>query len=121
MYNVDGSTISSDEVVNIAPCENEIPVSFYSEPDWEALAFPKQYPTAKNYFNEPRERNITPIKYVHARLKSSDDRFAADPQYIFNALYWTESSNISSAINFAQRKHFQSEITAGTLLNPNGE
>ena len=33
LNNVDGPIISSNEVVNIALCENEIPVSFYSEPD----------------------------------------------------------------------------------------
>ena len=135
LYNIDGamisseeaisiahkqssSEISSDQIVNIAPCENEVPVSFYSEPDWEALAFPGHYPDAKNYFNSPRERNITPTKYVHARLKSSDDRFASDPQYIFNALHWTESSNVASAISFSQQKHFQSDITAGRLRDP---
>ena len=35
LNNVDGPIISSNEVVNIALCENEIPVSFYSEPDWK--------------------------------------------------------------------------------------
>lgn len=40
LNNVDGPTISPNEVVNIALCINEIPVSFYSEPDWEVLAFP---------------------------------------------------------------------------------
>ncbi|XP_066911966.1 uncharacterized protein [Clytia hemisphaerica] len=112
------ASVSSDEIVNIAPCENEMPVSFYSEPDWEALAFPGHYPDAKNYFNTPRDRNITPIKYVHARLKSSDDRFASDPQYIFHSLHWTESSNVASAISFSQQKHFQSDISAGSLTNP---
>ncbi|XP_066930030.1 uncharacterized protein [Clytia hemisphaerica] len=112
------SEISSDQIVNIAPCENELPVSFYSEPDWEALAFPGHYPDAKNYFNSPRERKITPIKYAHARLKSLDDRFASGPQYIFNALHWTESSNVASAISFSQQKHFQGDITAGRLRNP---
>ncbi|XP_066926766.1 uncharacterized protein [Clytia hemisphaerica] len=110
--------ISSDQVVNIAPCENEIPVSFYSEPDWEALAFPAHYPDAKNYSNSPRDKNITPSKYIHARLKSSDDRFASDPQYIFSSLHWIESSNVASAISFSQQKHFQSDISAGRLMNP---
>ena len=33
-HNIDG------EIVNIAPGEGQIPVSFTSEPNWEALAFP---------------------------------------------------------------------------------
>ena len=135
LYDIDGATvstdkaidfahqkstteISSDQVVNIAPCENEIPVSFYSEPDWEALAFPAHYPDAKNYFNSPRDKKMTPSKYIHARLKSSDDRFASDPQYIFSSLHWIESSNVASAITFSQKKHFQSDISAGRLMNP---
>ena len=111
------STISSDEVVNIAPCENRIPVSTYSEPDFEALAFPRQFPEGKNHFNQERDVNISVTKYLHARLKSSDDRFASDPQYIFQGLHWIESTNVQSAISFAQKKHFQSEISAGQLVN----
>ena len=38
MYNIDGPNISSSEIVNIAPGEGQIPVSFTSEPNWEALA-----------------------------------------------------------------------------------
>ena len=111
LQNIDGPELPNlANQVDVAPCENEIPVSFYSEPDWEALAFPGHYPDAKNYFNSPRERNITPSKYVHARLKSSDDRFASDPQYIFNALHWTESSNVASAISFSQKKHFAQSL-----------
>ena len=37
MYIVDGSNISPSEIVNIAPGEGQIPVSFTSEPNWEAL------------------------------------------------------------------------------------
>ena len=39
LHNVDGPNISTDEIVNIAPGEGLIPVSFTSEPNWEALAF----------------------------------------------------------------------------------
>ena len=75
MHNIDGPNISLSEVVNIAPREGQIPVSFTSEPDWEALAFPKDYSTGINRFNEDRENPITPSKYVHARLKCCDDCF----------------------------------------------
>ena len=54
--------------------------------NWEALAFPKEYATDKNHFNEGRVVPVTPTKYVHARLKCCDDRFASNPQYIFHAL-----------------------------------
>ena len=63
MYNVDGPNISPNEIVNIAPGEGQIPVSFTSEPNWKALAFPKDYSTGRNHFNEEREIPITPSKY----------------------------------------------------------
>ena len=38
MYNIGGPNISASEIVNIAPGEGQIPASFTSEPNWEALA-----------------------------------------------------------------------------------
>ena len=119
MYNVDGPNISPNEIVNIAPGEGEIPVSFTSEPNWEALAFPKDYSTGRNHFNEEREIPITPSKYVHTRLKCCDDRFASNPQFIFNALDLIERNAVASSVNFAERKQFQSEISVGQLVNHN--
>ena len=52
MYNGDGPDISPSEIVNIAPGQGQIPVSFTSEPNWEVLAFPKGYSTGRNHFNE---------------------------------------------------------------------
>ena len=43
------------KIVNIAPEEGQIPVSFTSEPNWEARAFPKDYSWGRNHFNEERE------------------------------------------------------------------
>ena len=117
MYNVDGPNISPNEIVNITPGKGQIPVSFTSEPNWEALAFPKDYAAAIHHFNEEREIPITPSKYVHARLKCCDDRFAANPQYIFHALDWIERNAVASSFYFAERKQFQSEIRVGQLVN----
>ena len=105
-------------IVNIAPGEDEIPVSFTSEPNWEALAFPKDYSTGRNHFNEEREIPITPSKYVHARPKCWDDRFASNSQYIFHALDWIKRTAVASSFHFAERKQFQSEISVGQLVNP---
>ena len=107
MYNVDGPNISLSEIFNIAPGEGQIPVSFTSEPNWEALAFPKDFCTGRNHFNEEREIPITPSKYVHTRLKCCDDRFAANPQYIFHALDWIERSAAASSVHFAEKKQFK--------------
>ena len=50
MYDVDGPNIPPSEIVNTAPGEGESPVSFASEPNWEALGFPKDYSTGRNHF-----------------------------------------------------------------------
>ena len=119
LHNVYGPNISTDETVNIVPGEGQIPVSFTSEPNWEAIAFPKDYSTGKNHFNEYRKVPITPSKYVHARLKYHDDRFESNPQYIFHALDWIERNAVASSIHFAERKQFQDDISAGQLVNTN--
>ena len=33
----------SEQVVNIAPGEGQVPMSHYAENNWEALAFPREY------------------------------------------------------------------------------
>ena len=48
------------------------------------------------------------LKHVHARLKCSDDRFTANPQYIFHALAWIERNSVASLIHFPEKKQFQS-------------
>ena len=111
MHNIDGPNISSSEIVNITPEEGQIPVSFTSEPNWESLAFPKEYSTGINHFNEDRDNPITPSKYVHVRLKCCDDRFASNSQYICHALNWIERNAV------AERKQFQSDIIVGQLMN----
>ena len=121
MYNVDGPNISPIEIVNIETGKGQIPVSFTLEPDWEALAFPKDYSTRRNHFNEEREVPITPSKYVHARLKCCNDRFAANPQYIFHALDWIQRNVFASSVRFAERKQFQSEINVGQLVKDDEE
>ena len=45
MYNADGPNISPFEIVIIVSGEGRISVSFTSELNWEALAFPKDYST----------------------------------------------------------------------------
>ena len=83
----------------------------------EALAFLKDYSTGRNHFNEEREIPISPSKYVHARLKCCDGRFAANPQHIFHALDSIERITVASSVHFAERKQFQSEINVGQLVN----
>ena len=86
LQNIDGPELLVDDVVNIMPAEGQISVSFASEFNWKALAFPKEYSTGKGHFNDNHEIIITLSKCIHAHLTSSDDRWASYPQYIFHAL-----------------------------------
>ena len=56
---------------------------------------------------------------MHARLKCCDDRFAANPQYVFHSLDCIKRNAVASSIHFAERKQFQSEISLGQLVNHN--
>ena len=47
VHEIDGPSISQNQIIHIAPGEGNIPVSFSSESDWETLAFPKEYATGK--------------------------------------------------------------------------
>ena len=117
LQNIDGSDISVGDIVNIAPAEAQLLVSFTSEPNWEALAFPEEYSTGKGHFNDNDEIPITPSKYVHACLKSSDD-WASNPQYTFHALDWIQKNAVASLIYFSQRKH-QADLNAGQVSSNN--
>lgn len=117
LHNTDGPDIDACEILNVAPGEGQIPVNTKSETNWEALAFPKEFSTGKYHYNHPRDIEITPIQYVQARLKCSDNRFASNPQYLFSVLDWVEKTAAASTVNFTQRKQFQSDLNVGNLLN----
>ena len=103
--------MNQGDVLNIAPGEGQIPVSFTQEPDWEPLAFVKEFPYGKGHFNEDRKVKISPSQYVHARLKCADDRFASNARYVFAELDMVERAAILSSITFAENKRFQNDVT----------
>ena len=117
IYNIDGPNTSSNKIVNITPGEGQIPGSFNSEPNLEAFTCPKYNSTGGNHSNQEREIPITPSKYVHVRLKCCDDRFTANPQYIFHALDWIKRNAVASSVHFAKSKQFHSETSVGQLVN----
>ena len=118
IHNKDGPDINACEILNIAPGEGQIPLDQRTEPNWEALAFPKEFSTGKFHYNHPRDIKLTPIQYAQTRLKCSDNRFASNPQYLFAMLDWIEKAAVASTINFTSRKQFQSDINVGQALDP---
>jgi hypothetical protein len=121
MHPTHGPDMTTNQILNIAPGEGQIPVSTYTEPAWEAMAFPKLFPTGENTYhtyNKNRPVKLTAKKYINARLKCHDDRFATSSEYIFQALHWTETLSIQSSIQMAQHKMHHADITAGHLKDP---
>ena len=55
LHDINGTSVRPGEVLNITPGENQIPVSFTQEPNWEALAFVKELPLGTGHFNEERK------------------------------------------------------------------
>ena len=43
LHSIEGPSVFPAQFLNIAPGEGQIPVSFATEPNWEALAFPKDF------------------------------------------------------------------------------
>ena len=113
LHGINGTSLRPGKVLNIAPCENQIPVSFTQEPDWEALAFVKEFPLGAGHFNEERNVRITLSQYIHARLKNADDHFASNASYVFHELDMIERAAILSYNTFAENKRFQDNVTAG--------
>ena len=119
LHNINGPNITPEQVINIAPGEGQTPISHYNEENWEALAFPKHYAHGINHFGSFRDIPLTPSKYAHVRLKSIDDRFSKDTQYIFHLLDWVEKACVASSISIAERKHFQGDLKAGQVNSQN--
>ena len=119
MYNINGKNISPSDIVNIAPREGQIHVSFASEHNLEALAFPKDQSTGRNHINKEREIPATPSKYFHIRLKYCDDIFAANPLHIFPALYWIKKL-LQVQFILLNENNFKNEINIGQLVNHKG-
>ena len=71
-----GPEVRTKDILNLAPAEGQRPVSHYREPNWEAMAFPKLFPSGKNTLNSQRNVKISPKQYFKSRLLHKDARFA---------------------------------------------
>ncbi|KAL6484420.1 hypothetical protein MHYP_G00064660 [Metynnis hypsauchen] len=95
----------NDGVFCIAPAERNNPISIFKVPKLEAMAFPVQFPTGENTFDEPhRHTALSPSRYFNARLFSADNRFARDTNYIFFAQFVTEMHLATASMSIQLRK-----------------
>ena len=116
LHNIEGPSVFTAQVLNIAPGEGQIPVSFTTESNREASAFPKGFPYGRFHFGDTtREMPITLSQYIRACLKCFDNRFPKNPIYIFHTLDWIDRVSISNSINFFERKQFQEDTPTGEI------
>ena len=70
LHNIEGPSVSPAQVLNIAPGESQIPDSFTTKPNWEPLAFPKDFHYRRFSFGDTtREVPIASSQYIYACLK----------------------------------------------------
>ena len=60
VYPENGPSLSSHQVLNIAPAEGQTPTSIFYQDFWETMAFPTLFPSGKNTFHEKRPVPVTP-------------------------------------------------------------
>ena len=94
----------SEGIYNVAPAEDNNPVSFFRTKGLESLAFPVQYPTGQNTLDEQRPVKLTPSSYFKTRLFGVDGRFARDTNYLFFAQFVTEIHLATSSMTIQLRK-----------------
>ncbi|CAG2237451.1 unnamed protein product [Mytilus edulis] len=93
-----------DQVFNLAPAENNNPLSVLKEPGVEAKTFPVHFPSGKNTSDEDRDEKLTIGRYFNLRLMSVENRFARDTNYIFFSQYLTELNSVISNVQISLRK-----------------
>ena len=77
------------------------PVSVFTEPQLELMAFPTLYPDGKNGFGTYRNAKVSPLDYFQARVMSSDARWAQHASYLFWACNIVEAYKLQSSISVA--------------------
>ena len=115
LYPKEGPSIKTNEILNIAPGEGQVPTHIFYEKDWEALAFPYLFPSGANTFNVSRETKLTAKKYINARLLSSDKRFSESTEYIFQCLHWSETIDVKNSITMQLKKNTHQRFQCGKI------
>ena len=117
IYPKEGPTVQSNQEMQIAPGEGQIPTNTYQTKNWEALTFPTLFPNGENTFNTKRPIPISVQKYINVRLLSKDTRFAESPEYTFQCLHWAETINVQNQITIHLKKQHQVDLNAGQIKN----
>lgn len=72
-------------IFSIAPAQNNVQLSFFKIPSFEAMPFPMQFPTGQKTLDECRQVRLSPSMYFNTRMFFVNARFVADRTYLFFA------------------------------------
>ena len=111
-----------DDIITVAPGENQRPLAFLTDSGFEELANPAKYPYGTAGFSTERNNTITVKKYFNQRILDADGRFAKDVEYLLAAQYIVESKRVRDESQIAMRqlrglKFRGQNVTAGLLKN----
>ncbi len=109
-----------ESILCLAPGEGNTPEVVLQ---MEAKCFPVEFPNASNTLSMNREGKLSPSRYFNARIFSTDNRFASNPEYIFFALYATEVQqiwdNICIALRRGNTKTIEGKAITASMLTDN--
>ena len=96
------------------------PISIFSEPQLELMAFSTLYPDGRNGFGTQRNAKVSPLEYFQARVTSADPRWAQHTSNLFWACniveaYKLQSSSISVALRLRNPATKNACVSGGAL------
>ena len=71
---------------------------------WDALAYPRHYPTGKWGLHHERKQKLSNQLYFQQRIMNRDERFSTDISFLFAAQQFVERAKIESQVSLAGRK-----------------
>ena len=83
----------SNQVVCVAPGENQKPLNILMDGNFEEMSFPQHYPYGRGGFSTRRNKYITMRKYFNQRLLDADGRFSQNVEYLLAAQYAVEQNS----------------------------
>ena len=84
--------------------QGKIPSNLMRQKHWDALAYPRHYPSGKWGLHHERQQKLSNQLYFQQRIMNRDERFSTDLSFIFAAQQFVERGKIESQISLAGRK-----------------
>ena len=92
--------VTSDEIISVAPGEDQQPVNPLYDKDWDIKAFPHLHNAdGSNGKDQVREKRLTDQQYFSQRLCNRETRFSRNPAYMYSAVAYLEKKQLQNNIN----------------------